>query len=75
MLPLSSENEDNGLQTVAKMRHFSTLTNLLQIKVESKNLRKKQYVQRIEDDKNIDVPDFLRHLEEEILELTVGFTN
>lgn len=63
------------MQTVAMMRHFSTQTNLLQIKVESKNLRKKQYVWRMEDDKNIDVPDFPRHLEEEILELTVGFTN
>lgn len=33
-LPLSSENEENGLQTVAKMRHFYTQTNLLQIEVE-----------------------------------------
>ncbi|XP_052695575.1 uncharacterized protein LOC128173959 [Crassostrea angulata] len=70
--PLSSGDEENGLQTAAKMRHLSTQTNLLQIEVESNNLQKKRYVWRKIDDENIDIPDFPQYTEEEIRELTLG---
>lgn len=70
--PLSSGDEENDLQTAAKMRHLSTQTNLLQTEVESNNLQKKRYVWRRIDDENIDVSDFPRYTEEEIRELTLG---
>uniref|UniRef100_A0A8W8P4F1 Uncharacterized protein n=1 Tax=Magallana gigas TaxID=29159 RepID=A0A8W8P4F1_MAGGI len=70
--PLSSGDEENDLQTAAKMRHLSTQTNLLQTEVESNNLQKKRYVWRKIDDENIDIPDFPQYTEEEIRELTLG---
>lgn len=56
--PLSSGDEENDMQTAAKMRDLSTQTNLLQTEVESNNLQKKRYVWRKIDYENFDVPDF-----------------
>lgn len=69
--PLSSGDEENDLQTAAKMRHLSTQTNLLQTEAESNNLQKKRYIWRKINDENIDVPDFSRYIEQKIRELTL----